>query len=168
MVAKTKRTIWRPLIGERVPLRKNETNHFAWRLRRYLEERIVGLKVQSIAFVMAGGFPVLQAYVKTERRRTHGHRQLPAGHADEGKLVEVFEGIGGPEVRLFVNDFHIATWMTECDRFTTDMLNDNFEEFAQVSLLAIIGTWDLHNAVICCSRWGEKKGKTIECCTASK
>jgi len=166
MVAKTKRTIWRPFIGEGVPLRKNETNHFAWRLRRYLEERIVGLCVESISFVLHEGTPVLQAYVKTERRRTHNHRRLLAGHVDEGKMVEVFEGVGGPEVRLFVNDFHIATWMIECDRFTTGMLDTNFEEFAQVSLLAIIGTWDLHNVTICCSRWGEKKGKTIECCTA--
>ena len=164
MVTKTKRTIWRPIIGEGVPLRKNETNHFAWRLRRYLEERIVGLTVQSIAFVMVDGFPVLQAYVKTERRRTHGHRQLPAGHVDEGKMVEVFEDIGGPEIRLFVNDFHIATWMIGCDRFTTEMLDDSFEEFAQVSMLAIIGTWDLHNVTVCCSRWGEKKGTTIQCC----
>lgn len=166
MVTKSKRTIWRPIIGEGVPLRKNETNHFAWRLRRYLEERIVGLAVHSIAFVMAEGLPVFQAYVKTERRRTSGHRQLPNGHVDEGKTVEVFEGIGGPEIHLLVNDFHIATWMTGCDRFTTEMLDDNFEEFVQMSMLAIIGTWDLHNVTICCSRWGEQRGVTIKCCIA--
>ena len=161
---RTNRTIWLPFIEEGVPLRKNEANHFAWRLRHYLEKRIAGLRVTSISFVMHAGFPVLQAYVKKERRRTHGHRRLPAGHDDEGKMVEVFEGIGGPEIRLFVNDFHIATWMTGCDRFTTEMLDENFEEFAQVSMLAILGTWDLHNVTICCSKWGEKKGKTIECC----
>jgi hypothetical protein len=157
---RTKRTIWLPFVDEGVPLRKNEANHFAWRLRRYLEDRVMGLCVESISFVMHEGFPVLQAYVKKERRR--------AGitTTEEGKMVEVFEGIGGPEIRLFVNDFHIATWMTGCDRFTTEMLDENFEEFAQVSMLAILGTWDLHNVTICCSRWGEKKGKTIECCTA--
>ena len=159
---RTNRTLWLPFVEEGVPLRKNEANHFAWRLRRYLEERIVGLRVESISFVTHAGIPVLQAYVKREKRRNHNCR----GHSEESDMVEVFEGIGGPEIRLFVNDFHIATWMTGCDRFTTEMLDENFEEFAQVSMLAILGTWDLHNVTVCCSRWGEKKGKTVACCIA--
>lgn len=163
---KTNRTIWTATVMEGVPLRKLEANQFAWRLRRYLEERVGGLRVESVAFVLDEGSPILPAYVKRERRRTPGHRRLSNG--DKGQMVDVFEDIGGPEVRLFVNDFHIATWMTGCDRFTTDMLDNTFEELAQVSMLAIIGTWDLHNVTICCTKWGDEKGKTIECCTASE
>lgn len=153
-----KTKMFKATIEEGVPLRKNETNQFAWRLRRYLEERIVGLKVESISFLLFNGDKVLKTYVKKERRK-------------DNTVVDVFEDIGGPEIRLYVNDFHIATWMLNCDRLTTDMLDKNFYEFAQVALLAIIGTWEFRNVRICCTKWnglwGAPKGATIECCINS-
>ncbi len=145
-------------LGEGVPLRRNETNRFAWRLRRYLEERIVGLTVESVSFLPYEGTKALKAYVKKERRK-------------DGEVVDVFESIGGPEIRLYVNDIRIATWMTGCDRLTTDMLDKQFYDFAQVAMLTIIGTWEFHNVQICCTKWnglwGAPKGATIECCISS-
>ena len=42
------RKLWLATIGEGVPLRRRETNQFAWKLRRYLQERIVGFKVERV------------------------------------------------------------------------------------------------------------------------
>ncbi|KKL84588.1 hypothetical protein LCGC14_1963250 [marine sediment metagenome] len=145
---------FRAAVDDWVPLRKPEADIFAGRLQRYLEERVVGLKVTSVAFRLEQSSEVLAAHVKTERRK-------------DNTVVNVVENIGGPEICLYVNDIRIATWMTMCDRLTTDMLDSNFNELAQVAMLALAGTWDLHNVTICCSRWGEKKSKTIECCTPS-
>ena len=144
----------RASVGSWVPLREPEADIFAGRLQRYLEERVVGLEITSVTFRLEQSSKVLAAHVKTERRK-------------DSTVVNIVENIGGPEICLYVNDIRIATWMTQCDRLTTDMLDDNFEEIAQVSLLALTGTWYLRNVVICCSRWGEKKSKTIECCTPS-
>lgn len=160
METQTSRKRWVAEVGEGVPLRKQETNRFAWRLRRYLEERILGLKIERIAFLPYKGEPVLKTYVKTERRRP-GHGEV------EGAVVDIFEDIGGPEIRLYVNEFHIATWMQGADRLTTDMLDKDFEEFAQVAMLAIIGTWEFHNTTLCCEKWGADKSNRIDCCDKS-
>ena len=147
----TPKTSFKSTVGEGVPLHKRPTNRFALRIRSYLEERIAGLKVESVSFLRFEGSPILKAHVKKERRK-------------DSAVVSVFEDIGGPEIRLYVNDYHIATWMMGCDRLTTDMLDKNFEEFAQVALLSILGTWELHGTTICCLRWGDAKGNKIECC----
>ncbi len=109
---KTKKR-FQAILGEGVPLRRNEANQFAWRLRRYLEERIMGLTVESVSFLPYEGTKALKAYVKKERRK-------------DGEVVDVCESIGGTEIRLHVNDFRFATWMTGCDRLTTDILDKQF------------------------------------------
>ena len=162
MKTQTGRKMWLATIGEGVPLSRRETNQFAWKLRRYLQERIMGFKVERVAFLPFEGDSVLKAHMKKERQRKAGHRGTP-----EETVVDIFEDIGGPEIRLYVNEFRIATWMTGADRLTTDMLDKHFEEFAQVAMLAIIGTWDLHNKTICCKKWGDAKGSRIECCDKS-
>ncbi len=136
-----------------VPLRTQEATIFTQRLRDYTAER-TSLEITSVDFRLVGGSKVLPAHVKKERRR-------------DNTVVDVVENIGGPEIRLYVNGICVVTWMTVCDRFTADAIDGGFEEVAQVTLLALTGTWDLHDVTICCARWGEKKSKTIECCTAS-
>lgn len=148
---------WGITIDERIPLGKQATNRFAWRLRSYLEERIAGLEVERVAFLLYEGEDTIKVHVKKERRKAKSDK-------DEDTIVDVFEDIGGPEIRLYVNEFRIATWMVGADRLTTDMLDKNFEEFAHVAMLAILGTWELHNKTICCKKWGDAKGKRIECC----
>ena len=140
------------VVGEWVPLHAQEANIFARRLQRYMEEQIPELEITSVDFRLVGGEGALPARVKKERRR-------------DNTVVDVVESIGGPEIRLYVNGIRVITWMTLCDHFTADTLDIGFDEIAQVTLLALTGSWDLHDVTICCSRWGEEKSKTIVCCT---
>lgn len=141
------------LVEDGVPLSEPDVNIFAEKLRGRLDGEQEGFTVVSVAFLLAAGYPVYRALVKTERRR-------------DGTIVDVFEQVGGPEVQLLVNGFCVATWMLRCDRLSAHTLYRDFDDIVHITALALLGTWEFHNEVICCTKWGDEKGSTIECCSA--
>ncbi len=138
-------------LDSRVPLTKRQANRFANGLRYYLELNR-GLRITSVRFDWWEGAEIFKAFVKTERRKS-------------GVLADVFESIGGPEVSLVVNGSRCTTWMLACDSFNFVMLQKYFLEVAQVVEYTLTGTWEFHNAVLCCEQWADDRGATVSCCT---
>lgn len=62
-----------------------------------------------------------------------------------GSFRRVFQQNGGPQVWLLVNGFHMATWLTQADKFDINFLADEVQDIADIIEYRLTGSWRFHD-----------------------